>query len=100
MSSFRFIILNAAISMLLLTGPATAATQHQIDRLTARAASHADPMSAATLKDSIRGAPGSGRMVQGSSRVTTTILLPGRTQAAKDLTQKAPGTRPIAASSA
>ncbi|MBM7047170.1 MULTISPECIES: DUF995 domain-containing protein [Rhizobium] len=50
MSSFRFIILNAAISMLLLTGPATAATQHQIDRLTARAASHADPMSAATLK--------------------------------------------------
>ncbi|MGM4983968.1 MULTISPECIES: DUF995 domain-containing protein [Rhizobium] len=50
MFSFRFVILNAAISMLLLTGPANAATQHQIDRLTARAASQADPMSAAALK--------------------------------------------------
>lgn len=50
MSSFRIIILNAALSTLLLIGPANAATQHQIERMTARAASHATPMSAADLR--------------------------------------------------
>ncbi|WP_047459455.1 DUF995 domain-containing protein [Rhizobium rhizogenes] len=49
MSSFRFVILNAALSTLLLFGTASAATQQQTDRVIARAASKAAPMSAAEL---------------------------------------------------
>ncbi|SCB36560.1 DUF995 domain-containing protein [Rhizobium multihospitium] len=49
MSWFRFIILNAMFAMLLV-GTANAATQHQIDRMTARAAHQAMPMSAKELK--------------------------------------------------
>ena len=49
MSSFRFVILNAALATLLLFGTASAATQQQADRVIARAASKAMPMSAAEL---------------------------------------------------
>jgi hypothetical protein len=49
MSSFRFVILNAALLTLLLFGTASAATQQQADRVIARAASKAVPMSAAEL---------------------------------------------------
>lgn len=50
MSSFRFIILTVALSMLCLFGTANAATQHQIDRMTTRAAHQAAPMNAAALR--------------------------------------------------
>lgn len=49
MPSLRFTILTVALSILCLTGTANAATQHQIDRRTSRAANHAAPMSAAAL---------------------------------------------------
>ncbi|TIX90854.1 DUF995 domain-containing protein [Rhizobium sp. P44RR-XXIV] len=50
MSSFRYIILAVAVSILCSIGTANAATQHQIDRMTARAARQADPMTAVALK--------------------------------------------------
>ncbi|NEI73549.1 DUF995 domain-containing protein [Rhizobium lusitanum] len=50
MPSFRFTILSAMVLMLALAGTASAATQHQLDRTTARAAHQAAPMSAAALK--------------------------------------------------
>ena len=50
MSSFRLIISTFALSMLCLFGTANAATQHQVDRMTAHAANRADPMSASSLK--------------------------------------------------
>ncbi|ENN85507.1 protein of unknown function DUF995 [Rhizobium freirei PRF 81] len=55
MSSLRVVVISALLTVSALVGTVNAATQHQIDKMTVRAAHQADPMSATDLRKIYEG---------------------------------------------